>query len=305
MPNTFAQTFIPKVWDEALLTSLEPALVFADDCTKEYEGSISKLGDTVHILGINAPTITETKLTSSGSFKNDSTRATALGGVPGTPEGIGGWEQTLLIDTIDSFAYKVEDVDKVQSVKTLMVEASKQAALGLANKIDQNLSAAIAAGATVNSVASGSVDKSASTAVSKSNILGYMDEAIQKLYEANVTPNTEIVATVSPRFFMLLKQAYVDIDKNNSAMIENGHVGRYGNVTIKMSNNVTKATTSSSNDTDIISFRTKRAVAFAKQLTETETLRSPTEFANIVRGLILYGYKIIRPAELVNLKVKY
>lgn len=322
MPNTFTSSFIPELWDESIERTLKPALIFADDCTKEFEGKISKLGDTVHILGINAPTITEYKLPTSETT-NDSTRRTRnttnpYGSNPAsdlsTPEGIAGYEQTLVIDTVDFFNFELNDIDRVQSMNGLMDAATKEAGLGLANKVDTNLATLIATGATVNSVQNVTVDKTSTTSggsttknvLSKDTVLSYFDEAVQKLYENNVSPATEIIATVSPRFFMKMKQAYTGLDTNNSAMIKNGMVAKYNNVIIKMSNNVAKTNYSGTDGAvDIISFRTRRAVALAYQLNGTETLRSQKSFANIVRGKILYGAKIIRPAELVNLKVAY
>ena len=316
MPNAFTQNFIPEVWDESIERTLKPALVFADDCTREYEGNIRKLGDTVHILGIEKPTITEYSLSNNGSILQDGnlstsgTRNYVNNPDLSTPEQIAGNEQVLLIDKVDFFNFELNDIDRAQSMRGVMDAATKEAALGLAAKVDTNIAALAAAGATVNQVSTGSVDKTGTTAVGKTNILDYFDEAIQKLYENNVSPATEIVATVSPRFYMILKQSYTNLDTNNSEMLKNGRVGRYGNVIIKMSNHVVKSDTGTgqnviTNNADTITLRTRRAVALAYQLNGTETLRSQKHFANIVRGKILYGAKIVRPAELVNLKVKY
>lgn len=307
MPNAFTQNFIPELWDESIERNLKPALVFADDCTKEFEGKISKLGDTVHILGITPPTISEYVLSTSGSIKNDTNRNSANAADLSSPEGIAGYEQTLLIDTVDYFNFELNDIDRAQSMKGLMDAATQEAAHGLAKKVDTNLATLIAAGGTVNSVSSAVIDKT-SAAVTKSNVMDFFDAAVQKLYENNVAPSTEVVATLSPRFFMLMKQAYTNLDTSNSDMLKNGRVGKYNNVILKMSNHVVRSDSvanSGAGDIDTISFRTRRAVAFAKQLDGTETLRSQKHFANIVRGKILYGAKVIRPAELVNLKVKF
>jgi hypothetical protein len=44
------------------------------------------------------------------------------------------------------------------------------------------------------------------------------------------------------------------------------------------------------------------AVATAEQINKTETYRDPDSFADIVRGMHLYGRKILRPEALVNAK---
>jgi hypothetical protein len=44
------------------------------------------------------------------------------------------------------------------------------------------------------------------------------------------------------------------------------------------------------------------AVATAEQISKTETYRDPDSFADIVRGMHLYGRKILRPEALVTAK---
>jgi len=44
------------------------------------------------------------------------------------------------------------------------------------------------------------------------------------------------------------------------------------------------------------------AVATAQQINKTETYRDPDSFADIVRGMHLYGRKILRPESLVTLR---
>jgi len=45
------------------------------------------------------------------------------------------------------------------------------------------------------------------------------------------------------------------------------------------------------------------AVATAEQINKTETYRDPDSFADVVRGMHLYGRKILRPEALVNAKI--
>ncbi|MBQ7846913.1 MAG: P22 coat protein - protein 5 domain protein, partial [Clostridia bacterium] len=91
----------------------------------------------------------------------------------------------------------------------------------------------------------------------------------------------------------------------NSQILKNGKVGMYGNVTVKMSNNVYKSKTTADGDTDNIMMRTKRAVAFAKPLTHTEAYRPEKKFADAVKGFILFDAKVVRPKEMININVTY
>ncbi|MPM82645.1 hypothetical protein SDC9_129707 [bioreactor metagenome] len=133
-------------------------------------------------------------------------------------------------------------------------------------------------------------------------ILEKVDTALQKLYENNVSPSADIIMTVTPRFYMLMKRAYASLDTNNSGIIKNGKVGMYGGITVKMSNNVA---TASAGAVDKIMVRTKRAIAFVNPMTHVEPYRPEKGFADAVKGFVLYKAKIIRPKEMIVMNVKY
>ena len=76
----------------------------------------------------------------------------------------------------------------------------------------------------------------------------------------------------------------------------------YGNVTVKLSNNVAK---SDDGATDNIMIRTKRAIAFVNPLTHTEAYRPEKSFADAVKGYALFDGKVVRPKEIININVKY
>ena len=137
------------------------------------------------------------------------------------------------------------------------------------------------------------------------NVLDALDLAAQKLYENDVKQSTKIVATVTPRFFTKFRKDYASKDTDNSAILKNGKVAMYGNLTIKMSNNVAKARTTTEGDTDLIQVKTQRAIAFAKPLTHTEAYRPEKGFADAVKGFILFDAKIVRPKEMFILNVKH
>ena len=105
---------------------------------------------------------------------------------------------------------------------------------------------------------------------------------------------------VPPWFYMRLKQAYTALDTDNSKMLENGRVGKYGNVIVKMSNNV--AVDSSANS--LITVHTDKAVAFVNPMTHVEAYRPEKGFSDAVKGFVLYQAKIVRPKELVVLNCK-
>ena len=274
--------FIPELWSEAIQRELEGSYVFAEDCNRQWEGEVKKKGDTVHILGVGKPTI------------KSLARANASNDIDG-PEEVADNEVTLVIDQINYFNYMVGDIDKAQAIGGLMDALSKETSEALADTVDTYI-ASFAVDTLVPKLAT------AAQKVTKDNILEILDSAIQKLYENDVKNSTEVVVTISPRFYTLFKQAYIKADTNNSAMLKNGKVAMYGNVTVKMSNNVHKTDDGA---TDNIMIRTKRAIAFAQPLTHTEAYRPEKKFADAVKGFILYGAKVVRPKEIVNINVKY
>nr|DAI27415.1 MAG TPA: Major capsid protein [Caudoviricetes sp.] len=274
--------FIPSVWNEGINRELERLCVFVEDCNRQYEGSVKKKGESVTILGVGKPTI---KSLAKANRNNDID----------APEEIEDTSVIMYINQIRYFNYMVGDIDKAQAVNGVMDALEQETSEGLADEVDKY----VASFAVDSSVAKLNASP---TTVTKDNILSTLDLAIQKLYENDVKATTKIVVTISPRFYTLFKQAYIDKDTDNSEMLKNGRVAKYGNVVVKMSNNVHKT---DSGATDNIMIRTQRAIAFAKPLTHTEPYRPEKKFADAVKGFILFDAKVVRPKEVVNINVKY
>ena len=274
--------FIPSVWSESINRELERACVFVEDCNRQYEGLVSKKGDSVHILGVGKPTIKSID------------RANASGEIDEAEE-IDDTSVIMNVNQIRYFNYKVGDIDKAQAIGGLMDALSAETSEGLANEMDKYIA---------EMVFDASVDKltSAPTLVTKDNVLSILDDAIEKLQENDVNMASGITVTVSPRFYKLFKQAYVSSNTDNTQMLETGKIATYGNVTVKLSNNVAK---SDSGATDNIMIRTKRAIAFVNPLTHTEAYRPEKSFADAVKGYALFDGKVVRPKEIINVNVKY
>ena len=274
--------FIPSVWSESINRELERACVFAEDCNRQYEGEVSKKGDSVHILGVGKPTIKSLE------------RENASGSIDEAEE-ISDTSVILGINQIRYFNYKVGDIDKAQAIGGLLDALSEETSEGLANEIDKYIA---------NMVLDSQVAKLATsdTVVTKENVLSILDDAIQALQENDVSMSSGITVTVSPRFYKLFKQAYVSSSTKNDDAMKNGKVATYGNVTVKLSNNVAKT---NSGATDNIMIRSKRAIAFVNPVTYTEAYRPEKSFADAVKGYALFDGKVVRPKEIININVKY
>lgn len=272
------RNFSPKIWAKQINRELERAMVFAEDCNRQYEGDVKQMGDTVKVLGVGKPTITKQV---GGSI------------VLKDPEAVEDTSVDMVINRVAYFNYLVDDIDRRQAVGGLMDALSAESSEGTANAMDEDI-AALAGTADAPKLFK------STTAITVDNILKQIDLGVQKLMENDVKPETKIVVTVPPWFKTILRQAYVQLDTNNSAMLKNGRVGQYENVIVKMSNNCHR---NSDNGHDIM-LRTQRAVAFANPLTHVEPYRPEKRFADAVKGFVLYGTKIVRPKEMIVLNVK-
>jgi hypothetical protein len=107
-----------------------------------------------------------------------------------------------------------------------------------------------------------------------------------------------------------LRQAYLTGD--DTSPLRNGKIGMIDRFTLYVSNNLKtvadNAGTSGSTADDFVGTYvmagTRDAVSFASQITNVETLRAQSTFGNIVRGLNVYGFKVVKPEALVTAYVK-
>lgn len=275
------EKFKPNVMAASVLKERERVAVFIKDCTREYEGTVKNVGDSVTIKGAGKVTMTQT---SDGQPIHLS-----------DPEVIEGTNAIMTIRQQAAFNFMVPDIDAAQGVKGAIDMYSKQAGLNIANIQDKY-------------VASFATDKQAklssptAVAVTKDNVLEMLDDALQWLYEQDIPATEKLVATVSPRFWKVLRQKYVSLDTDNSEMLKRGALAMYSGIDIKMSNNVA---TANSGANDLIMVRTQKAIAFVDALTKIEPKRANNYIADEVRGVSLYDAKLIRPKEMYVLNVKY
>lgn len=275
------EKFKPNVMAASVLKERERVAVFIKDCTREYEGTVKNVGDSVTIKGAGKVTM---RTTADGQPIQLS-----------DPEVIEGTNAILTVRQQTAFNFMVPDIDAAQGVKGAVDMYSKQAGVNIANIQDQYV-ASFAADPEAK------LSSSTATQVTANNVLTLLDEALQWLYEQDVPSTEKIVATVSPRFWMILRQKYVSLDTDNSEMLKRGALAMYSGMDIKMSNNVA---TASSGANDLIMIRTQKAIAFVDALTKIEPKRANNYIADEVRGVSLYDAKLIRPKEMYVLNVKY
>lgn len=287
------KNFIPTVWAAGIKRELEKMLVFAEDCNREFEGEVKKLGDQVKILGIGKPTV---RHLSRGKPTVDIV----------SPEEIEDASVNMTINQLAYFNYMISDIDAKQAAGNIEDCLSKESTEVIADDIDQYIANLAKDDSAVKLYDSPLTLITGTASAGQKNVLDAIDDGLQRLRENKVKPNTKVVVTVSPRFLKYFEKEYRTIDTNNSNYLKNGFITRYNGVTVKLSSNVSTTTTSVANDTDLIQIKTQRAIAYADPFTGVEAYRPENKiFTDAVKGGTLYDAKIVRPKEMFIINVKY
>lgn len=273
--------FKANVMAAKIIEERDRVAVFPSLTNREYEGVVKNVGDTVTIKGAGKIT-----MTSSSDGKPI---------LLSDPETVEGTNAILSIKEQRAFNFMVPDIDAAQGAKGALSVYERQAGVQLANEHDKFIAGLAADPLAVNLFNS-------VTKVDKTDVLAAIDAAVQKLYENDVPATEKMTIVVTPRFWTLVRQNLDAIDTDNSDMLKRGALGMYNGVDIKMSNNVY---TSNSGANDHIMLMTSKAIAFVDAITKIEGKRANNYMADEVRGLSLFGAKIIRPKEMVVLNVKY
>lgn len=276
--------FIPTIWSAELLVSLKKSLVYGQEgvINRDYEGEISAVGDTVKISGIGAVTIID-------YVKN--------GNLP-DPEELTDNTRTLTITESKAFNFQVDDIDKAQQKPKVMQQAMAEAAYGLKNAADQfiaSLAEGVAPQNTIGTTAAPVVLANATEAYE------YLVDLSTLLDEANVPEEGRFV--VVPPFYegyMLKDDRFV---KSGVLPAEtrllNGMIGQAAGFNVLKSNNVPN--TAGTAYKIIAGYN--GAISYAEQINDVEAYRPEKRFADAVKGLHLYGGKLIRPEGIAVLTV--
>jgi len=216
---------------------------------------------------------------------------------------------TLKIDKGKYWAFGVDDVDKRQSDLPYVDKWSDDASQQMKIKIDTGILADIYADvASANkgaqagaSSASYNIGTSGSAvAITKANVIDYIVDCEAVLTEQNL-PETDRWMVIPTWMNNLLEKS----DLKDASMtgkestLPNGRIGRLGNFEILVSNNYTAVT--DTYQCYHVLFGHKSALTFAAQITESESLKNPDSFGDLIRGLNVFGYETIKPSSMGDL----
>jgi len=292
MPN-YSGTFIPTIWAGKLLEKFYDASVVPQISNTDYEGLISAQGDTVNIRTV--PNVT---------IRNYSAGQPLQVERPDSPM------VTLNIDQGRYFNLVLDDVMEIQSDINLMntwsSDASEQLKINIDTYVLANVAVDVAAvnkGATAGRL-SANLNLGATGAavqLTKANIIDKLLEMGQVLDEQNV-PETGRWVVMPAWAIRLLKSSDIkdaSLTGDGASPLRNGRVGMIDRFTL-YSSNLLPRYVDTNNPFDIIAGH-KVGLTFATQITKTETLRSETTFGTLMRGLQVFGMKVVKGDSLVRL----
>lgn len=271
--------FIPQIWNAGLLTTLERSLVFGSGvvANRDYEGTIRQQGDSVKITTVSDPAI--------ATYTKGSTTI--------TPEQLTTAQQSLAIDQSKYFAFEIDDIDMAQTANggALMAEATKRAAFGLRNTADVYIAGFYAQVATANQIGTVSVTTAALAYTQLRKLKVALDEAD--------VPDDERWVVIPPWYHGLLLEddRFVKVDASGTSEgLRNGRVGRALGFDVLLSNNVVNTT----GDDWAVMAGHRGAITYAEQIVETVAYRPEDSFGDAVKGLHVYGSKVVRPSSIAS-----
>jgi hypothetical protein len=258
--------FIPEVWSTQLLVAFRNSHVFRNLVNRNYEGDIRNSGDTVKITTPAAITV--------GAYSGTVSYQTPTSA-----------QQSLLIDKDRYWAFELDDVDQAQANVSLMQAYMNEAAYALAQDVDEDIAGLYTdSGLTDIDLDVGSDDH-----------WDALVEAGQQLDEENVPREGRWYVVTPKGYANLLKTTeFVHATQGGDRAIAMGEVGMAAGFRVFKSNNLTNTTS----NTYAYMYGHTSAITMAEQVISTEALRGATSFADQVRGRLVYGRKVVRPAAL-------
>ena len=278
------ENFNPAIWSAKLFVRLRKSLVYAALVNQDYEGEISEFGDSVRINEISPITI------------SDYTKYGAL-----TWQALTSAQKILLIYQAKSFSFAVDDIDVAQQKPKVMNGAMSEAAYAISNTIDSFIAGLYGDAGITNSTYLGTAASGVST--SSGNVIERLSYVARYMDEADV-PREGRFAVVPPWFHQKLVLAEVGGIASTAVpkvfddgVLMNGWAGQAMGFNVILSNNAVTVSTSMS---AIMAFN-RSAISYAGQISKVKAVEREDYFDQGVKGLYLYGGKVVRPNALATL----
>lgn len=263
--------FIPEIWSAKMLVEFRNTAVWAGLTNREYEGDL-RSGNTLHITSPVPITIKDYKA-NNRTTEADDIQDTGL---------------EILVDQEKNFDFYVDDIDRAQAAGNLS-EYTKSAADGLVEDADRFLAAMAITNSTLVTPGAPATD-----AKSAWNVLRDLVKQLNK----NSVPKENRVFVANAEFEAILFEhdsKMTNADQSGTTEgLRNASLGRilrldgYGSENLPVTSKP-----------QVAAFH-RSALAYVSQIQKTEAMRGQNKFADRLRGLHVYGGKVVRPKAIVS-----
>ncbi len=292
--NAATGSFVPEIWSGKLIEKFYSATVLAAIANTDYEGEIKSMGDKVKIR--TKPTITIRDYTLDQALTVERPSSSTI---------------ELTIDNAKYFNEVLDDVMELQADLNLLSmwadDASEQLKITIDTAVLTTLDAGVAAanlGATAGKI-SGNINLGAAgtpAVVTPATVLDYVVDMGTVLDEQNI-PETGRWLVIPPWLAGQIKKSDLrnaSISGDGSSLLRNGRLGMIDRFTLYASNLLPTATEGSATAWRVFGGH-PHGLTFASQISKVETLRSESTFGTLLRGLQVYGSKVLDGIALTEL----
>jgi hypothetical protein len=279
-------TFIPEIWSGKLIEKFYSATVLSAIANTDYEGEIKNMGDTVHIR--TKPTITIRPYTVNQDLLIERPSSNIV---------------DLTIDNAFYFNEALDDVMEIQSDINMLSMWSDDASEQMKITIDTAVLATIDAGiaAANKGIAAGRISQNinlgataAPIALTALNVVDSIVDLGTVLDEQNI-PETGRWLVITPWVAALIKKSDLrnaSISGDGVSLVRNGRLGMIDRFMLYSSNLLPTAVEGAATAFRIFAGH-PHGLTFASQITKIEQMRSERSFSTLMRGLQVYGNKIL------------
>lgn len=271
--------FIPNLWSGQIQKKLRNELVFGGLVNRRYEGELKRRGDTVTIFTVGETTIKDmTARDSKGAPR-------AIDG----PEGIATTNLSLVVDQEKYFNVGIDDVDAIQRNADLFPEYIDSAVYGLKSAMDKHIiSKMISEAGKTLSTTSDPIELTAE------NMYSEILKIKVALDRANAPQNGRfLVMPPEAEGVLLSDNRFIYVGTGGNALA-NGKIFRASGFDIAISNDLTV-----NEGVFQIIASNRESTAFVEQILHIEPYRVEKAFSDAVKGLAVYGCKVIRPEHVI------
>jgi len=309
--NLPSGNFAPSIFSQKVLKFFRRASVAEDITNTDYTGEIENFGDTVNI--IKEPTLTVSAYT-RGSVVN--------------PQDLADDQVTMTVDQANAFAFKIDDIEERHSHVNFEALATSSGAFALKRKFDANILQAMSdgagiAGADDASLSGGLTTTNSALGTASAPINVEADDAginlmllMARVLDDQSVPEENRWFVAPPIFYEKMfqagnKMAEVQVTGDASSNLRNGLAtpgtlagfSCYKSTALNSTagtDQVTLSGVATDASENVILAGHISAAATASHIAKTEVVRSTESFSDVVRGLHVFGRKVLRPESIVR-----